>query len=31
VAEDYHGGSLEIARSAPGEGTTFRLEIPTRE
>ena len=28
VAEDYHGGSLEIVRSAPGEGTTFRLEIP---
>lgn len=28
VVEDYHGGTLRIARSRPGEGTTFRVEIP---
>jgi len=28
VVEDYHGGTLNIARSMPEEGTTFRLEIP---
>ena len=31
VVEDYHGGTLGIARSKPGEGTTFRLEIPLQE
>ena len=31
VVEDYHGGSLSIARSKPGEGTTFRLEVPVGE
>jgi two-component sensor histidine kinase len=30
VVEDYHGGTLAISRSRPGEGTTFRLELPTR-
>ena len=28
VVEDYHGGSLSLAASRPGEGTTFRIEIP---
>ena len=28
VVEDYHGGSLTLAASRPGEGTTFRIEIP---
>jgi signal transduction histidine kinase len=28
VVENYHGGSLKIARSEVGEGTTFRLRIP---
>jgi len=28
VIEDYHGGSLTLAASRPGEGTTFRIEIP---
>jgi signal transduction histidine kinase len=28
VVQDYHGGTLTIARSTPAEGTTFRLEIP---
>lgn len=28
VVEDYHGGSLALAASRPGEGTTFRIEIP---
>lgn len=28
IVEDYHGGSLTLAASKPGEGTTFRIEIP---
>jgi len=28
VVEDYHGGSLTLAASRPGEGSTFRIEIP---
>ncbi len=28
IVEDYHGGSLSLAASKPGEGTTFRIEIP---
>jgi len=28
VIEDYHGGSLSLAASRLGEGTTFRIEIP---
>jgi signal transduction histidine kinase len=28
IVEDYHGGSLTLAASRPGEGTTFRIEIP---
>jgi signal transduction histidine kinase len=29
IVEEYHGGRLRIARSAPGEGTTFLLSFPT--
>jgi signal transduction histidine kinase len=28
IVEDYHGGTLAVARSRPGEGTTFRIELP---
>jgi len=28
IVEDYHGGSLSLANSKPGQGTTFRIEIP---
>lgn len=28
IVEDYHGGSLLLHASRPGEGTTFRIEIP---
>ncbi len=30
VVESYHGGTLTVARSKPGEGTTFRVELPVR-
>ena len=29
IVEDYHGGSLTVAQSRPGIGTTFRIELPT--
>ncbi len=28
IVEDYHGGSLTVAESRPGRGTTFRIELP---
>ncbi len=28
IVEDYHGGTLSVAASRPGEGTTFRIELP---
>jgi signal transduction histidine kinase len=28
IVEDYHGGSLTLIRSKPGEGATFRIELP---
>jgi len=28
IVEDYHGGTLSLASSRPGHGTTFRIEIP---
>ena len=28
IVEDYHGGSLTLAQSKPGQGTTFRIELP---
>jgi NtrC-family two-component system sensor histidine kinase KinB len=28
IVEDYHGGSLSLAASKPGEGTTFRIRLP---
>ncbi len=28
VVESYHGGSLELASSTVGEGSTFRIQIP---
>jgi hypothetical protein len=28
IVEDYHGGSLQLAASRPGEGTTFRIRLP---
>lgn len=29
IVEEFHGGKIEIRRSAPGEGTTFVIEFPT--
>lgn len=29
VIESYHGGDLELVASTVGEGSTFRMEIPT--
>lgn len=31
IIEDYHGGTITIQRSAPGEGTVFRINLPGRE
>ncbi len=31
IIEDYHGGSLQVASSTVGEGTTFRIELPASE
>ncbi len=28
IVEDYHGGTLTLHASRPGEGTTFRIRIP---
>lgn len=28
IVEDYHGGTLAVAQSKPGKGTTFRIELP---
>jgi len=28
IIEDYHGGSLSVAASKPGEGSTFRITLP---
>ena len=28
IVEDYHGGSLTVAASRPGEGSTFRIKLP---
>ena len=28
IIEEYHGGRIYVARSAPGAGTTFRIDIP---
>ena len=28
IVQDYHGGSLTLAHSAPGQGATFRIELP---
>jgi NtrC-family two-component system sensor histidine kinase KinB len=30
IIEDYHGGSLSLVASRLGEGTVFRIEIPSR-
>jgi hypothetical protein len=29
VIEDYHGGSLRLVDSTVGEGSTFRIDLPT--
>ena len=29
IIEEYHGGRIFVARSEPGVGTTFRIELPT--
>jgi signal transduction histidine kinase len=31
VIEHYHGGSLELVESTVGEGSTFRIQLPTAE
>lgn len=31
IIEEYHGGKIFIYESTLGEGTTFRLELPTRQ
>lgn len=28
IIEEYHGGRIYVARSAPGVGTTFRIDFP---
>lgn len=28
IVEDYHGGTLAVVATRPGEGTTFRIELP---
>ncbi|MEX0820613.1 MAG: HAMP domain-containing sensor histidine kinase, partial [Rhodothermales bacterium] len=28
IVEDYHGGTLTLAQSRPGEGSTFRITLP---
>ena len=28
IVEDYHGGSLTLAQSKTGQGSTFRIEVP---
>ena len=28
IIEEYHGGKIIVASSAPGQGTTFRIELP---
>jgi NtrC-family two-component system sensor histidine kinase KinB len=28
IVEDYHGGTLNLVQSKPGQGSTFRIEIP---
>ena len=28
IVEEYHGGKIWVAASAPGTGTTFALTIP---
>ena len=29
IIEHYHGGSLQLVRSTVGEGSTFRIQLPT--
>lgn len=31
IVEDYHRGKLTLAQSRPGEGSTFRIEIPAAQ
>jgi signal transduction histidine kinase len=31
IVEEYHGGTLTLAHSRPGEGTTFRVLVPEAE
>ncbi|GIV58422.1 MAG: two-component sensor histidine kinase [Rhodothermaceae bacterium] len=28
IVEDYHGGTLTLVQSRPGQGTTFRIDLP---
>ena len=28
IIEEYHHGRIYVLRSAPGEGTVFRIELP---
>lgn len=30
IVEQYHGGRIFVKQSVPGQGTTFRIELPSR-
>ncbi|MDE6207228.1 MAG: HAMP domain-containing histidine kinase [Muribaculaceae bacterium] len=30
IVEQYHGGRIFVKQSSPGQGTTFRIELPAR-
>lgn len=30
IVEDYHGGTIALVHSKPGQGSTFRITLPLR-